>query len=129
MQPSQLLPESTASEFGNGNTFWGEFGTASNFDFGDATSQYNIEPETEWENGVLPGVFEGLHSTLNPPASESDPVLTNTMPHQLLETNLQNSPWVDRLYHQDETQMMTNTFDLDYYSTMKQLPKKIFRVS
>jgi hypothetical protein len=115
MQPSQLLPENTAFEFSNDPTSWGEFATASNPDFGDATWQYSIEPETEWDNDVLAGVFDGLHSTLNPSAFESDPVLANTMPAQLLETMVQSSSGADRLYHQDETQRMTNTFDLDYF--------------
>ena len=114
MQPSQLLPESTAFEFSNGHTSWGEFGTPPNPDLSDATWQYTMGIGTEWDNHVLPGALDGLDSTLNLSTYEFDPAFANTMPAQLLETDVQSSLGADGLYHQDETHWMTNSFDLDY---------------
>jgi hypothetical protein len=126
MQPSQLPPDSTAFEFSNGHTTWGESGIASNSDFGDATWQYSIDAETEWDNYMLPGGFGGLHSTLNPSPSDFNPVLANTTPAQLLETNVQSRPGADGLCYQDETQRMTNTLDLDYpFSNETTIPEDI----
>jgi hypothetical protein len=114
MQPSQLLPESTDFEFSNGHNSWGEFVIPPNPELSNATQQYTIGIETEWDNHVLPGVFDGLDTTLNLSAYESDPALANTMPAQSLEKDVQSSLGADGLYHQDETQWMANTFNLDY---------------